>query len=85
MDPNNTNQNNTNPINININKNENENQKNPYDTLKYYIIINNIEFEKEFKSCIETIKILEATICEKETEEDKYDNRVRYMKGLIQN
>lgn len=72
------------PINITISSND-ESKNNPYDEFKKYVIINNIELQKELKTNIQTIKNLEAIVSEKETEEDKYDNRVRYMKGLIQN
>ena len=73
-----------NPININI-SNSDEQKSDPYSKFKEYVIINNIELQKELKISIETVKQLEATVSEKEAEEDKYDNRVRYMKGLIQN
>ena len=74
----------TTPININISSNE-EQKNSSYNEFKEYVIINNIELQKELKVSIETVKLLEATVSEKEAEEDKYDNRVRYMKGLIQN
>tara|TARA_B110001450_G_C17668038_1_gene500620 strand:+ start:10005 stop:10631 length:627 start_codon:yes stop_codon:yes gene_type:complete len=73
-----------NPININISKND-EKTPIPYSEFKKYIIVNNIELQRELKASIENVKTLEATIAEKESEEDKYDNRIRYMKGLIQN
>ncbi len=73
-----------NPINININQKEDE-KNNPYSEFKDYIITNNIELQRELKASIENVKMLQAIVDEKESEEDKYDNRVRYMKGLIQN
>jgi maltodextrin utilization protein YvdJ len=72
-----------NPININFSKSSSP--ETDYTEFKDYIIRNNVELQKELKEKIELVKDLEATITENETEEDKYDNRVRYMKGLLQN
>jgi DNA repair exonuclease SbcCD ATPase subunit len=74
----------TNPININISKDK-ETEKDPYSEFRDYIIKNNIELQHEIKTNLELIKTQEATIAEKEAEEDKYDTRIRYMKGLLQN
>ncbi len=41
--------------------------------------------QKENIKSREKIKELESIILQQENEEDKYDNRVRYMKGLINN
>lgn len=73
-----------NPININIQKGL-DNQEDKYNEFKDYIIKNNIELQKEIKSNLELIKSQEAKIQTHEEEEDKYDTRIRYMKGLLQN
>lgn len=73
-----------NPININISK-DNTTENQDYNEFKDYIIKNNVELQKELKQNIEQVKTLEATVAEKEAEEDKYDTRIRYMKGLLQN
>lgn len=78
-------------INININNDdnpsetENINLKNPYTQYKEYIIKNNIALQNENTISREKIKELESVILQQENEEDKYDNRIRYMKGLINN
>lgn len=78
-------------INININnddnaiESENLNIENPYAQYKEYIIKNNISLQNENNNFREKIKELESVILQQENEEDKYDNRVRYMKGLINN
>ena len=78
-------------ININIGNDdnvvENENLKidDQYAAYKEYIIKNNITLQIENTKSREKIKELESIILQQESEEDKYDNRVRYMKGLINN
>lgn len=78
-------------INININnddvpvESENLNIENPYAQYKEYIIKNNIALQNENTISREKIKELESIILQQENEEDKYDNRIRYMKGLINN
>lgn len=78
-------------INININnddvpvESENVNIENPYAQYKEYIIKNNIALQNENTISREKIKELESVILQQENEEDKYDNRIRYMKGLINN
>ena len=74
----------TNPININISKSS-ENSPNPYNEFREYVIQNNVQLQKELKGNIQQVKELEATVAEKEVEEDKSDTRLRYMKGLLQN
>ena len=74
----------TNPININISKST-ENSPNPYNEFREYVIQNNVVLQKELKENIQQVKELEASLAEKETEEDKSDTRLRYMKGLLQN
>lgn len=79
------------PININIssanNTKTNEQSQNgeKYSEFREYIIKNNIALQEEVKSKTVTIKELEAKVQEHEQEEDKYDTRLRYMKGLLQN
>ena len=79
------------PININIssanNTKTNEESQNgvKYSEFREYIIKNNIALQEEVKSKTVTIKELEAKVQEHEQEEDKYDTRLRYMKGLLQN
>ena len=73
-----------NPINITISKSS-ENSPNLYNEFREYVIQNNVQLQKEVKENIQLVKELEATVSEKETEEDKSDTRVRYMKGLLQN
>lgn len=74
-----------NPININISKETSSNNSSTYSEFKDYIIRNNITLQEENKKNIENIKDLENKILEYEENEDKYDTRMRYMKGLLQN
>ena len=73
------------PININIAKNDDGNTCNTYNEFKDYIIINNVNLQKELKESVINIKKLEQELLSKEEIEDKYDTRIRYMKGLLQN
>lgn len=73
-----------NPININISKDTTQ-SNDKYNEFKEYIIRNNIDLQNELKETRDKVKVLEAEISEKEDTEDKYDNRTRYMKGLLQN
>ena len=75
------------PININISTKQEENEKkgDEYVKFKEYIILNNITLQKEVKEANQKIKILENEVQSKEENEDKYDTRVRYLKGLLQN
>lgn len=73
------------PININISTKENEKKGDEYVKFKEYIILNNITLQKEVKEANQKIKILENEVQSKEENEDKYDTRVRYLKGLLQN
>ena len=74
----------TQPININISKNT-EHEDNKYNEFKEYIIKNNINLQNELKENVLKIKDLEKEISEKENIEDNYDNRIRYLKGLLNN
>jgi hypothetical protein len=73
------------PININITKDMGGQENNQYNEFKDYIIKNNIILQEENKNHIETISSLKEKIETYEEVEDKYDNRMRYMKGLLQN
>ena len=73
------------PININITKDMGRQENNQYNEFKDYIIKNNIILQEENKNFIETITSLKEKIETYEEAEDKYDNRMRYMKGLLQN
>ena len=73
------------PININITKDMGGQENNQYNEFKDYIIKNNIILQEENKNHIETITSLKEKIETYEEVEDKYDNRMRYMKGLLQN
>ena len=75
------------PININISTKQEENEKkgDEYVKFKEYIILNNITLQKEVKEANQKIKILENEVQSKEENEDKYDTRIRYLKGLLQN
>ena len=73
------------PININITKDMGRQENNQYNEFKDYIIKNNIILQEENKNHIETISSLKEKIETYEEVEDKYDNRMRYMKGLLQN
>ena len=73
------------PININITKDMGGQENNQYNEFKDYIIKNNIILQEENKNHIETISSLKEKIETYEEAEDKYDNRMRYMKGLLQN
>ena len=74
------------PININITSNGEELQvPNEYNEFREYIVKNNILLQNDIKLKIAEVKELEAKIQEHEEEENKYDSRMRYMKGLLQN
>jgi len=73
------------PININITKDMGGQENNQYNEFKDYIIKNNIILQEENKNHIETISSLKEKIESYEEAEDKHDNRMRYMKGLLQN
>lgn len=73
------------PININISKDNGSHDNNEYSEFKDYIIKNNVILQQENKNNIKTITSLKEKIETYEEAEDKYDNRMRYMKGLLQN
>tara|TARA_E500000178_G_scaffold77869_1_gene75989 strand:+ start:116 stop:760 length:645 start_codon:yes stop_codon:yes gene_type:complete len=77
------------PVTINIeNKNKpsnpSDNQDN-YSEFKDYIIRNNIILQNDIQLKQTKITELQSTVLEQEQEQDKYDTRIRYMKGLLQN
>jgi len=72
------------PININISK-DTSNSNNEYNEFKDYIIKNNVILQEVIKNNLITIQSLKEKIVIYEENEDKYDNRMRYMKGLLQN
>ena len=74
------------PININITSNSEDLQvPNEYNEFREYIVKNNIHLQNDIQSKVAEVKELEAKIQEHEEEENKYDSRMRYMKGLLQN
>ena len=74
------------PINISISSNGEELQvPNEYNEFREYIVKNNILLQNDIKLKVAEVKELEAKIQEHEEEENKYDSRMRYMKGLLQN
>jgi len=73
------------PININISKDNASYDNNEYSNFKDYIIKNNIILQEENKQYILTISSLKENIESYQEVEDKYDNRMRYMKSLLQN
>ena len=73
------------PININI-QGDNDVEKTPIkDSCKDYIIETNMQLREENLKLRQEINQANNTINESEQEQDKYDNRVRYMKGLLNN
>ena len=74
------------PININITSNGEELEVlNEYNEFREYIVKNNILLQNDIKLKVAEVKELEAKIQEHEEETNKYDSRIRYMKGLLQN
>lgn len=72
-------------INININKNNDNIDSNIYNEFKDYIIQNNIILQKENKDYLKQLSDRDQSLLEKEEEIDKFDTRIRYLKGLLQN
>jgi len=73
------------PININIKSDNDVDKTTTKDTYKDYIIETNIQLREENFKLIEKINKANNTISEMEQEQDRYDIRVRYMKGLLNN
>ena len=75
------------PVTINIeskDKSSSEEDKN-YNEFKEYIIKNNIILQDNIQLKQTKIEELNSTVIEQEQEIDKYDTRIRYLKGLLQN
>ena len=74
-------------ININISKNSDINDiiDNSFNEFKEYIIKNNIFLQNENKNFLEKLREVEKNFDEKEEEIDKFEVRIQYMKGLLQN
>ena len=72
-----------NPINISISRDAEKDTKN--NEFKEYIITSNINLVREMNDLRIEMTRLEQELSEKEKEEDKYDSRTRYMRGLITN
>lgn len=73
------------PININIKSDNDVDKTSIKDTFKDYIIETNMQLREENLRLREEINQANNTISEIEQEQDRYDNRVRYMKGLLNN
>lgn len=73
------------PININIKSDNDVDKTTTKDTYKDYIIETNMQLREENFKLIEKINKANNTISEMEQEQDRYDIRVRYMKGLLNN
>ena len=71
------------PISINISRGGDNSDK--YNAFKEYLIINNLDLQREVKDLKNQIGLLKVEINEKEIEEDKSDSRIRYMRGLVNN
>lgn len=73
-------------MNENNNKEtENVNINEDYSEFQKYIIKNNIYMQSKNAQLKERIKSLEEINTDNETEIDKYDERIRYMRGLLHN
>ena len=87
------------PVNININDTRNSskdiskdinnkdvnNKEEDYSEFQKYIIKNNIHLTNENKELRDKIKLLEEINSDNLNEIDKYDERIRYMRGLLHN
>ena len=73
------------PMNINITNSKETSETEDYSEFEKYIIKNNIQLNKENKELRIHIADLEKQNSEHESENDKYDERIRYMRGLMHN
>jgi FtsZ-binding cell division protein ZapB len=73
------------PMNINITNSKETSETEDYSEFEKYIIKNNIQLTKENKELRIHIADLEKQNNEHESENDKYDERIRYMRGLMHN
>ena len=79
------NDNNNDNDNDNDNDNNDDNNNDNNNIYKNYIIDLNIELSKENKHLIQNISQANNTISENQKKIDKYNNKLRYMKTLINN
>lgn len=73
------------PLTVPIPISQNNKEDEELGEIKSYLILTAIKTDKENKEHQLKIKELEKIIAIKEEEEDKNDNRMRYIKGLLQN
>ena len=73
------------PININITNSKETSETEDYSEFEKYIIKNNIHLTKENKELREQITELQNLNSEHESENDKYDERIHYTRGLMHN
>ena len=73
------------PMNINITNSKETTETEDYSEFEKYIIKNNIYLNQENKQLRVQITELEKLNNEYESENDKYDERIRYMRGLMHN
>ena len=74
------------PINISISHaNKIQDFTSVYKEYKEYLVTNNLQLQEEIRIVREENNELKKEIESKEQEEDKYDERTRYMKGLLVN
>ena len=73
------------PINIHITKPGGVGEVDKYSCFREYIIVNNLDLQQQVKDLTNEVYKLKTIIDEKEDEEDKYDTRTRYLRGLITN
>lgn len=73
------------PMNINITSSKENTESEDYSEFEKYIIKNNIQLTKENKELRAQISTLEKQNNEQESEIDKFDERIRYMRGLLHN
>lgn len=73
------------PMNINITSSKENTETEDYSEFEKYIIKNNIQLTNENKELRKQISTLEKQNNEQESEIDKFDERIRYMRGLLHN
>ena len=72
-------------MNINITSSKENTEMEDYSEFEKYIIKNNVQLAKENKELRVQIADLEKQKNEQESEIDKFDERIRYMRGLLHN
>lgn len=73
------------PMNINITSSKENTEMEDYSEFEKYIIKNNIQLTNENKELRVQIADLEKQNNEQESEIDKFDEKIRYMRGLLHN